>query len=879
MKVTNSSTERRTASEYQSGSIFRGCSVESGAVVPMAPSKLNYRVSVLTFFAKAHPNDECCGTNGLPLTPNSIGIFGRAQLLKSDALRHEHLCTYLDAIRGKHERTIIVQEYVGCPLAETFIGENNKQETLLRIGYQVLAALAHLNRCGLVCRNLDPTSVLVSRDFGVKLYNYGLYHMTGGGRYVSFPIGNVRYQAPEVLLGSRANAKSDVWSLGIVLAELALGCTLWESLKLSQIVRKVLSLVNTQHAVFEKLAREHNRLEVYEAMDAGLRRIIEECLTISPRRRPLAKEALEDPVFDFVRLSSSSSSSPASASDAIGGGQTLVEKHLSLSQIYYLWQLAGGDVQQELKKEGLIKSEAPILSLPNLVMLNGRSISPPKSQSVLHDHRIIFLNFGTLLERLSGIPEEDYLPLIYSTDAYLESANFKTVLPLVIRERDMLYQFHRLVLLNTLLHGYPYTHDLLRSFAAKDIPPLCRGQVWACLLGVVPNGAYERLDKCSPTHTDRQIEVDIPRCHQYNELLSAPEGHAKLKRLLKAWVAAHPQYVYWQGLDSLTAPFLYLNFNDEERAFLSLYRFIPKYLHLFFLKDNSAIIKEYLVKFFQLIFFHEPALANHLHGISFIPELYAIPWFLTMFSHVFPLHKIFHLWDKLILGDNSYPLFIGIAILRQLKGTLLKSGFNECILLFSDLPDIVIESCVNDSETMYQFTPKSITYRKFALHEEGPEEFDLNYTEEDLREVQAELHPRISVYDLIRLLRDRPASTAILDIRSSPDYRKVAIENSINVPFASVSLKEPRLEALNVPRLEAYLRRHPLITVIVSVSHESAMLFAKFLVDSGVPYVAVLHRGFEAIYRPDDKLILQTFDYINTLAKHLTPIGSFAASE
>lgn len=386
MKVTNSSTERRTASEYQSGSIFRGCSVESGAVVPMAPSKLNYRVSVLTFFAKAHPNDECCGTNGLPLTPNSIGIFGRAQLLKSDALRHEHLCTYLDAIRGKHgkvegthwymrsgiiivfsscfaERTIIVQEYVGCPLAETFIGENNKQETLLRIGYQVLAALAHLNRCGLVCRNLDPTSVLVSRDFGVKLYNYGLYHMTGGGRYVSFPIGNVRYQAPEVLLGSRANAKSDVWSLGIVLAELALGCTLWESLKLSQIVRKVLSLVNTQHAVFEKLAREHNRLEVYEAMDAGLRRIIEECLTISPRRRPLAKEALEDPVFDFVRLSSSSSS-PAVASDAIGGGQTLVEKHLSLSQIYYLWQLAGGDVQQELKKEGLIKSEAPILSLP-----------------------------------------------------------------------------------------------------------------------------------------------------------------------------------------------------------------------------------------------------------------------------------------------------------------------------------------------------------------------------------------------------------------------------------------------------------------------------------------------------------------------------------
>lgn len=126
--------------------------------------------------------------------------------------------------------------------------------------------------------------------------------------------------------------------------------------------------------------------------------------------------------------------------------------------------------------------------------------------------------------------------------------------------------------------------------------------------------------------------MDIPRCHQYDELLSSPEGHLKLKRLLKAWVTAHPQYVYWQGLDSLTAPFLYLNFNNEELAFHSVYKFIPKYLQLFFLKDNSAIIKEYLCKFSQLTAFHEPVLAQHLSNIAFIPELFAIPWFLTMFS-------------------------------------------------------------------------------------------------------------------------------------------------------------------------------------------------------------------------------------------------------
>lgn len=79
---------------------------------------------------------------------------------------------------------------------------------------------------------------------------------------------------------------------------------------------------------------------------------------------------------------------------------------------------------------------------------------------------------------------------------------------------------------------------------------------------------------------------------------------------------------------------------------------------------------------------------------------------------VFPLHKILHLWDKLLLGDSSFPLLVGLAILKQLRDSLLMSGFNECILLFSDLPEIDIELCVKDSMMMYQNTPASITYRK-----------------------------------------------------------------------------------------------------------------------------------------------------------------------
>lgn len=72
-------------------------------------------------------------------------------------------------------------------------------------------------------------------------------------------------------------------------------------------------------------------------------------------------------------------------------------------------------------------------------------------------------------------------------------------------------------------------------------------------------------------------------------------------------------------------------------AYACLSRFIDKYLHKFFLRDNSAVIQEYLAKFSHMIAFHDPQLFNHLDTIGFIPELYAIPWFLTMYTREYIL--------------------------------------------------------------------------------------------------------------------------------------------------------------------------------------------------------------------------------------------------
>lgn len=181
----------------------------------------------------------------------------------------------------------------------------------------------------------------------------------------------------------------------------------------------------------------------------------------------------------------------------------------------------------------------------------------------MYDNRNVILSLTNLKERLASVKKQAYYPLLLTNNFNPKYSTDMESLPLVIRERNTEYQFHRVLLFTRLLRGYPYTRDRIIQESQIDIPPFLRGEVWACLLGVLEDNSYEGIDKITPTPTDRQIEVDIPRCHQYDELLSSPEGHQKLKRLLKAWVKSHPQYVYWQGLDSLTAPFLYLNFNNE----------------------------------------------------------------------------------------------------------------------------------------------------------------------------------------------------------------------------------------------------------------------------------------------------------------------------
>jgi serine/threonine-protein kinase len=100
-------------------------------------------------------------------------------------------------------------------------------EQLVDFGLQLLAVLGYVHAQGVVHRDLKPENVLVTPAGRLKVADFGIALAAGARRltwrHLTEGLGTPSYMAPEVVQGQRGDARTDLYSLGILLYELATG--------------------------------------------------------------------------------------------------------------------------------------------------------------------------------------------------------------------------------------------------------------------------------------------------------------------------------------------------------------------------------------------------------------------------------------------------------------------------------------------------------------------------------------------------------------------------------------------------------------------------------------------------------------------------------
>ena len=135
-------------------------------------------------------------------------------------LNHPHVCTLYDV--GPN---YLVMEFIeGSTLAAEIKKGPLSPETAARYGAQIAGALAEAHALGIVHRDLKPSNVMLTRH-GVKVLDFGLAKVLTqtGITETNAVMGTPAYMAPEQVEGREPGSAADLFSLGLVLYEMAVG--------------------------------------------------------------------------------------------------------------------------------------------------------------------------------------------------------------------------------------------------------------------------------------------------------------------------------------------------------------------------------------------------------------------------------------------------------------------------------------------------------------------------------------------------------------------------------------------------------------------------------------------------------------------------------
>jgi serine/threonine protein kinase/tetratricopeptide (TPR) repeat protein len=289
-------------------------------------------------------------------------------------LNHPNVVTLysVEECDGVHFLTMELIE--GQPLDRMISANGLPVERIVEIASAVAEGLAAAHEKGIVHRDLKPANVMVTAEGRIKVLDFGLAKdvspetsndatMTSAGRtQAGIVMGTPAYMSPEQVSGRVLDCRTDIFSLGVMLHEMATGRRPFEGASSAELVSSIL--------------RDHPPLvtDVRSDLPHDLARIIRRCLEKDLRHRLQTARDVSNELRDLARLAPQTASAPSStsrSSAAPDSGAARAEEGFWVAVLPFKY--SGGDSDLAALGEGLTEDIVTGLSRFSYLKVIARS--------------------------------------------------------------------------------------------------------------------------------------------------------------------------------------------------------------------------------------------------------------------------------------------------------------------------------------------------------------------------------------------------------------------------------------------------------------------------------------------------------------------------